>query len=156
MELVAFLSSLIPLILIITVVKSVGSSLFGNKDGKESKFQAFMKEINQERDRLRNEPIKKEVSRTSQNTANLEKQRNNSYKSANNAPYRREALAERNRVQAVSQDEAVTRSNSNKQVAQSKKQMSKKRKQTSRQKELLKGIVYKEILDKPRALRPFR
>ena len=172
----SFLSSFIPLILIIAVVKSIGGSLFNQKNGSKSvamsKYQEFMKEVNQEKDRLRNVPdkketVKKELSRVNQKAANLAKQQNNPYLSTKKDQYQQpkvksEPLAARNRIQEVSQSETMTRSYSDtpgpvKSIVPSKKQVSKKKKkQLSLQKELLKGIVYKEILDKPRALRPYR
>ena len=172
----SFLSSFIPLILIIAVVKSIGGSLFNQKNGSESvvtsKYQEFMKEINQEKDRLRNvpdkkEPVKKELSRVNQRATDLAKQRNNPYLSTKKDQYQQpkvksKPLAARNQIQDVSQSETMTRSYSDtaspvKSIVQSKKQVSKKKKkQRSLQQELLKGIVYKEILDKPRALRPYR
>ncbi|MEG0552178.1 MAG: hypothetical protein RR533_01425 [Carnobacterium sp.] len=130
-----------------------------------------MKEVNQEKDRLRNipdkkEPVKQELSRINQKAANQAKQRNNPYLSKKKDQYQQpkaksEPLADRNRIQPVSQSEAMTHSYYDmpspvKGLVQSKKQLSKKKKQTALQKELLKGIIYKEVLDKPRALRPYR
>lgn len=172
----SFLSTFIPLIIIIAVVKSIGSALFNPKNGSKStvmsKYQEFMKEVNQEKDRLGNVPdkkeaVKQELSRVNQKAANQAKQRNNPYLSKKKNQYQQpkvksEPLADRNRIQTVSQSEAMTHSYSDTQIpvkglVQSKKQLSKKKKkQTALQKELLKGIIYKEILDKPRALRSYR
>ena len=94
--LLSFLSSFIPLLIIIAVVKAIGSSLFdqtkGKKSGAVSKYQEFMKEINQEKDRLRNVPTKKEpsnqeVSRVKQKAANIAQQRNNPYLSTKKDQY---------------------------------------------------------------------
>lgn len=173
--LLSFLSSFIPLLIIIAVVKAIGSSLFdqtkGKKSGAVSKYQEFMKEINQEKDRLRNVPTKKEasnqeVSRVKQKAANITQQRNNPYLSTKKDQYQQpkvksQPLAERNRIQAIPNRDDLTRSYpkmaaSTKKFVQTNKQVSKKKKQTPYQKDIIKGIVYKEILDKPRALRPYR
>ncbi|WP_034552603.1 hypothetical protein [Carnobacterium funditum] len=169
--LLSFLSFLIPLLLIVTVIRSISNALFNQKNGKNgavSKYQEFMKEINQEKDRLRNVPDKKDVSRNDPKAANLAQQRNNLSQSAKHAPYqqspvrtKREPLAERNRIQPVTKSAAISRSYSDmpspvKNFVQTKKQVNKKIKQTPRQKEIIKGFIYKEILDKPRAMNPYR
>lgn len=167
--LINFLVSLIPLLVIITVVKKVGSALLnpqkGNKSELMSKYQEFMKEINQEKDRLGNVPdkketSKKEVSRNNQNAQNLAKQRNNPYLSTNKDQYQQpkaQPLAARNRMQPVTKDEIVSRAYSNNSnFIQTKRQVTKIKKRTPQQRDLLEGIIYKEVLDKPRALRPYK
>ncbi|SEK43196.1 hypothetical protein SAMN04488700_1412 [Carnobacterium iners] len=172
--LLSFLSSLIPLIIIITVVRSLGSALFnqqkGNKNGAISKYQEFIKEVNQEKDRLGNTPDKKpaakqQAARINQKAADLAKQRNNPYLSTKKNQYQQpkvksRPLAERNMIQPVSKSKPTARTYSKppgatKNFVQTKR-VDKRKKQTPFQKKIVQGIIYKEILDKPRALRPYK
>lgn len=169
--LLSFLVSFIPLLVVITVIRKVGSALLnpqkGNKSGLMSKYQEFMKEVNQEKNRLSDVPDKKErskqeISRENQRAQNLAKQRNNPYLSTNKNQYQQpkvkaQPLAARNRLQPVTKDEIVSRAYSNNNdFIQIKRQVSKRKKRTPQQRDLLEGIIYKEVLDKPRALRPYR
>ncbi|WP_414838794.1 hypothetical protein [Carnobacterium sp. TMP28] len=172
--LLSFLSSLIPLIIIITVVRSVGRALFsqqkGNKNGIMSKYQEFIKEVNQERDQLNNAPnkkpaVKQEAARINQKAADLAKQRNNPYLSTKKDQYQQpkvksRPLAERNIIQPVSKSKPTSRAYSKppgaaKNFVQTKR-VDKRKKQTPLQRTFVQGIIYKEILDKPRSLRPYK
>ncbi|MEG0475764.1 MAG: hypothetical protein RR548_08710 [Carnobacterium sp.] len=183
---IGLLSLLVPIILIISVIQSIGGALLkqqasnsktqGNKPrSKEvlAKYQTLKTEVEQETHRLRNTPaqqrnkavqketraVKQQTTRTQRPARNYDQHittKQSHHKSA-------QPLVTQHQLQTEAQDReriAKTVSKDMQQKAkafvQSEKRVNNQKKQVPFQKELLKAVVYKEIIDKPRAMRPYR
>lgn len=182
---IGLLSLLVPLILIVSVVQSIGGALLkqrpsnANSQGNTSrskealsKYQALKTEIEQETRRLKNAPAQQRNKAVQRETHAVKQQAAQTRRSARNHDQHvttkqshhnsaRPLVAEHQQTEAQARERiAKTVSKETQQKAkafvQSEKRVNKQKKHTPFQKELLKAVVYKEVLDKPRAMRPYR
>lgn len=180
----SFLSVLIPILFVISIVQSISKAIFkqqsARKKGQLSNYQRLINEVNQEKERLRNAPTKKNNAGRSQDKmraieqeAKRMQQTRTSRRNASAVPansrhsnYEKPLVSKtENQKVSVQAESPIRQINTPvldtkvqpiNDFVHSKTRKKKHKKQSTRQKELLKGIVYKEILDKPRSMRPYR
>lgn len=180
----SFLSVLIPILFVISIVQSISKATFkqqaARKKGPLSNYQRLVNEVNQEKERVRNAPTRKNNAGHSQDKKRAIEQetkriqrtragrRNASAVPVNSrhSNYEKPLVSKtENRKVSVQAESPIRQINTPvldtkvqpiHDFVHSKTNKKKHKKQASHQKELLKGIVYKEILDKPRSMRPYR